>query len=154
MMGQDLLKVDLVLLDGNIICVDTDNTTAQAIAVKDKKIIAVGSTADIRSLVGKNTEVINLGGRTVLPGFVDGHVHAEWYGRDQSMLSFKDCKSEGEALELLKKKVEQTKRGEWIAGCALPEGVMAPGEGGFTLKEVDAIIRYILTVLASATTCG
>ena len=55
------------------------------------------------------------------------------------MLSFKGCKTEEEGLQLLKSQVEKTKPGEWIAGCAVPIGVMAPGEGGFTLKEVDKI---------------
>ena len=137
--SQDLLKPDLVLLDGNVLCMDAARTTAQAVAIKDKKIITVGSSEDISSLVGKNTEVINLSGRTVVPGFTDGHAHVEWYGRDQLMLSFKNCKSEEEALKLLKKKVEETKPGEWVAGSAVPQGVMAPGEGGFTLNEVDPI---------------
>ena len=137
--AQDLLKPDLVLLDGNVLCMDAANTTAQAIAIKNKKIIAVGASEDIRSLAAKNTEVISLAGRTVLPGFTDGHVHVEWYGKDQLQLSFFDVKSEQEALALLKKKVDQAKPGEWIAASAVPGDVMAPGEGGFTRKEVDPI---------------
>ena len=138
-MLQDAIKPDLVLLDGNVLCMNSAKTVARAVAVKDKKIIAVGSSNDIRSLIGKNTQVINLAGRTVVPGFTDGHVHVEWYGKDQLMLNFSKCKTEEEAVQLLKKKVEQTKPGEWVAGCAVPQGVMAPGEGGFTRKQVDPI---------------
>lgn len=138
-MLQENMSPDLVLLDGNVICMDAASTTAQAIAIKDKKIIAVGSSEDIRVLIRKDTDVIDLGGRTILPGFIDSHVHVEHNGRDQLSLSFKDCQNEEEALKLLKKKVEETKPGEWITACGVPMGKISPGKRGFTLKEVDAI---------------
>lgn len=138
-MSEDRLTPDLALIEGNVICMDTAHRTTQAIAVKDKKIVAVGTNGEIRSLSGRNTRIVELGGGTVLPSFTDGHVHVEWYGRDQLTLSLKDCKTEGEALELLRRRIELTKPGEWVSVCAVPIGVMAPGEGGFTLAEVDAI---------------
>ena len=133
------ISPDIILRDGNVICMDATNTTSQAIAVKGKKIMAIGSSEDISLLIGENTEVINLEGRTVLPGFVDSHVHVEHYGRDQVQMSLRDCKNEEETLKLLKRKVEQTKPGVWITACGVPMGKLSPGKRGFTLKEVDAI---------------
>lgn len=138
-MLRNALNPDMILHNGNVICMDVVNTTAQAIAVKNKKIIAVGCSEDIRLLAGRNTEVIDLGGRTILPGFIDSHVHVEHYGRDQVQLSLRECKNEEEALKLLKQKVKYAKLGEWITACGVPMGKISPGKRGFTLKEVDAI---------------
>ena len=71
----DSLKPDKVLLNGKIVTVDEDFGIAEAIAIKDGKFVAVGTNAEIRELIGPNTEEIDLEGRTVLPGFIDPHVH-------------------------------------------------------------------------------
>ena len=65
---------DTVLLNGKI--VQYGAAPAQALAVRDGRIAAVGSTADIRALAGPNTRVIDLDGRTVIPGLIDSHIHA------------------------------------------------------------------------------
>ena len=59
-----------------------DAAPAQALAVRDGKIAAIGSTADIRALAGADTRVIDLGGRTVIPGLIDSHIHAIRAGPD------------------------------------------------------------------------
>ena len=118
---------------------DAKNTSAQAVAVKRNKIIAVGSSDEITELGGKNTQVIDLAGRTLLPGFIEGHVHAEWYGRHQTDLNFKDCKSKEEILALLKKRVDETKPGDWVSACAVPISIMAPGASTFTLQDIDSV---------------
>ncbi|MDA2933206.1 amidohydrolase family protein [Acidobacteria bacterium AH-259-D05] len=69
------LKPDLVLLNGKIVTVDEDFSIAEAVAIKDGKFVAVGTNAQIQSLVGQHTEQVDLKGRTVLPGFIDPHVH-------------------------------------------------------------------------------
>ena len=66
---------DSIYINGNFITVDKNNSVAQAIAVKDGKIIAVGTTAQIQQLKGAQTIVNDLGGKTVTPGFIDGHSH-------------------------------------------------------------------------------
>jgi predicted amidohydrolase YtcJ len=69
-------KADLVIIDGKILTIDKNNPIAQAVAIKGEKIIAVGSTAEISLLIEKCcTKVIDAGGRLVLPGFNDAHVH-------------------------------------------------------------------------------
>lgn len=66
---------DKIYLHGVIITVDNENSTAQAIAVKDGKILAVGTDADIEKLKGNSTIVVDLEGKTLVPGFIDGHSH-------------------------------------------------------------------------------
>lgn len=72
---------DKVYINGRIITVDAKNSTAQAVAIKAGKILAVGSVNDINKLKSANTVVVDLGGKTVIPGLIDGHSHfmsLEW----------------------------------------------------------------------------
>ncbi|WP_327664585.1 MULTISPECIES: amidohydrolase [unclassified Streptomyces] len=66
---------DLILAHATVLTVDASDTVAEAVAVTDGRITAVGSTADVTALAGPATEVIDLEGRTVVPGFVDAHSH-------------------------------------------------------------------------------
>jgi len=67
---------DTALVNGKIVTLDAGSTVAEALAVRDGKIAAVGRSADIRSLAGPATRIIDLGGRTVIPGLIDSHMHA------------------------------------------------------------------------------
>jgi len=66
---------DAVVINGRIITVDADDSVAEAVAVKCGRFVAVGSTREIRALAGRGTEVIDLGGRTAMPGIIDSHTH-------------------------------------------------------------------------------
>src|SRR5690348_9151725 len=66
---------DTVLLNGKILTVDQQFSTQEAIAIREGKILAVGKSADIRKLAGANSRVIDLRGRTVIPGLIDSHLH-------------------------------------------------------------------------------
>src|SRR5499427_3658138 len=67
---------ETVLLNGKIITLDERSTMAEALAVRDGKIVAVGQSADIRDLAGPATRIVDLAGRTVIPGLIDSHMHA------------------------------------------------------------------------------
>jgi predicted amidohydrolase YtcJ len=67
---------DTVLLNGKILTVDEQFSTREAIATRDGKIAALGTTADVRKLAGPQTRVIDLEGRAVIPGLIDSHMHA------------------------------------------------------------------------------
>jgi len=75
MVEDEGLKADKVLVNGKIVTVDASNSIVEAAAVKGGRIQATGSTSDIMKLAGSSTEVIDLGGRTVLPGLIDTHTH-------------------------------------------------------------------------------
>src|SRR5437879_3802611 len=89
-------SADLVLLGGKIWTVDRAQPEAEAIAVREGKILAIGKTADIRVLAGPKTRVIELNGRRVLPGFIDSHVHMLGGGQRLSQVALKDAKDEAE----------------------------------------------------------
>ena len=67
---------DTVLVNGKVVTVDSQSSIRQAIAIRDGKIVAAGSTADVQKLAGPTTRVIDLQGRTVIPGLIDSHLHA------------------------------------------------------------------------------
>ena len=67
---------DMVLRGGKIVTVDRDFSIKEALAIKDGRIIGVGSDREMRVLTGRRTKVIELRGRTVIPGLIDSHIHA------------------------------------------------------------------------------
>jgi len=67
---------DTILVNGKIVTVDARASTREALAVRDGRIVSLGTTADIRKLAGPRTRVIDLQGRTVIPGLIDSHLHA------------------------------------------------------------------------------
>ena len=73
-------SADLVLLGGAVLTMDEAATRAEAVAVADGRIVAVGSTAEIEPLIGEGSRVIQLDGRALLPGINDSHLHAAWLG--------------------------------------------------------------------------
>jgi predicted amidohydrolase YtcJ len=74
--GTQKEKADLVIINGKVLTIDKDHPTAEAIAIKDENIIAVGKKSEISVLIEKGyTKVIDAGGRLVIPGFNDAHVH-------------------------------------------------------------------------------
>jgi predicted amidohydrolase YtcJ len=110
---------DLVLLDGKVITVDAHDTVAQAVAVKAGHIIAVGSSKEVSQLVGARTQVVRLGGRSVLPGFVDAHTHLEGIAAFHRMLDIHapPLKSVEDILDKVRARVAKAQPGEWIVGA-------------------------------------
>ena len=69
-------SVTTVLLNGKILTVDPKFSTAEALAVRAGRIVAVGRTSDLRKMAGRQARTIDLEGRTVIPGLIDSHMHA------------------------------------------------------------------------------
>ena len=107
-------KADLVLKNGKIWTVDKTNPQAQAVAVWQGKIVAVGSNGELAPLIGEQTKVIDLAGKLVLPGFVDNHVHVVGGGEWLIGVKLKTAKSEQEFGERLAAKSKELPSGAWI----------------------------------------
>lgn len=73
--AREQAKADVVLRNGKIYTADKERSIKQAIALKGNTIVAVGSDADVWPVIGSGTKVIDLGGKLVLPGFIDTHIH-------------------------------------------------------------------------------
>ncbi len=112
---------DLVLINGEIISLDTENTIYEGIAVKDGKIIELGSNSDVKYWIGTKTHVVDLKGKVVIPGFIDAHTHFVGMGLKFTHLELYNTKSLKEALELVKKEAEKKRSDEWIMGSSWDE---------------------------------
>ena len=93
----------------------------EAIAVRGDRILAVGKTADLEKLKGPQTQVIDLGGHFVMPGFNDAHLHLDDAGATKLSVDLTGVKSLDELRERVLKKVEASKAGEWIVGAGWDE---------------------------------
>ena len=109
-------RADMVLLSGKIVTVDDDIGEVQAIAVRDGRILAVGDNAYIRQYVGPSTEVIDLGGKLAIPGFIEGHGHFTGVGRAKLNLNLMNVANWDEVIALVADAASKAKPGEWILG--------------------------------------
>ena len=126
---KELMLPDLVITNGKIITVDPVFSIAQAVAVKNGKIVAVGTNDEIKTIAGKSTKVIDLKGNTMLPGINDTHCHiSDWaLTRPPFMLDirFPIVKSIADILRMVTEKAGKVRPGEWILGEGWDEGYLA-----------------------------
>ncbi|MCZ2809666.1 MAG: amidohydrolase [Candidatus Bathyarchaeota archaeon] len=142
------LFADLVLLNGKVVTVDSKNSIAQAVAVKGNRIVQVGRSVDIKKLVGSTTRVMDLKGRTVLPGFTDGHVHFLSSGL-RALREFKiPSTSVKDVLRVIKEKAATTPEGEWLIGGDIRFAHVKFAENRWPTRwELDAVAPNHLVFL-------
>ena len=109
-------SADLLFVDGAVYTVDAARTWAQAVAVKDGRIAAVGSTDAVADLRGAATEVIDLAGRMLLPGFQDAHVHPVSGGVDMLQCDLHDLGTREEYLAAIEAYARSNPDEPWITG--------------------------------------
>jgi predicted amidohydrolase YtcJ len=114
--AQSKPVADLIVTNAKIWTVDKAHPTAQAVAVLGDRIIAVGSNADVDVLRGHDTKVINAGGKLVLPGFNDAHVHFVSGGLQLESVQLNDATSKQEFVRRIAEQARKTPKGEWIQG--------------------------------------
>lgn len=107
---------DLVLLHGKVVTVDDRFGDVEALAVRGDRILAVGSDAEIEPLIGGSTRVIDLAGRTVVPGFIEGHGHFLGLGDAKQNLDLMGVRNWDEVVEIVADAVQRAQPGEWIVG--------------------------------------
>ncbi len=111
--------MDLILTNGNVITMDGNDTRASAVAARFGRIVKVGADQDIASLADSQTRVVNLNGKTVLPGFIDTHNHLSFYGY---LVSSVDCRagsgvaSIDDIIDRLRAEASKTPPGQWVKG--------------------------------------
>ena len=110
------MDVDLILVHGNVYTVNKKQPRAEAIAVRDQRIIFVGLNEDARKFRGAKARLIDLGGKTVVPGFTDAHCHIFGIGEREMKLNLEGTNTLEDFLARVKERVAQTERGKWITG--------------------------------------
>lgn len=106
---------DLLLLNGKVVTLDGASSVREALAVRDGRIAATGTSAEIRQLAQPGTHIIDLGGRTVIPGLIDSHIHAIRAGLTYtSEVSWIGARSVSEALDRIAAAARAAAPGSWI----------------------------------------
>ena len=125
--------VDLIIRNGKVITVNSGFDLARAVAVKDGRIVAVGGDKEISALAGPGTEVMDLEGRSMLPGINDSHMHGPFFGATRPPLaldlSFPNVKSIKDIVAAVRAKAAQSEPGEWIRGFGWDQGSLEECKG-------------------------
>lgn len=117
---------DLILAHGTILTVDPRDSVGQAIAIRDGKVVKVGTDTAVLALAGAHTTVIDLRGRTATPGLIDSHAHiADGGVGEVTALGLGDATSVAEVVERVRQKAAHLKPGEWIQGQGWDEAKLA-----------------------------
>jgi predicted amidohydrolase YtcJ len=123
------MNPDLVMLNGKVITVDSDFSIAEAVAIKDAKIVGVGSSTDMKKLAGDNTRLLDLNGATMLPGINDAHCHLNGFGLERPPmvvdLAYPLIKSMADMRAATANKAADVGPDRWISGWGWDRGFLA-----------------------------
>ncbi|MBS0611588.1 MAG: amidohydrolase [Proteobacteria bacterium] len=133
------LTAQIALVHGKIITVDANDSTAQALAIRDGRIMKVGTDAEVLALTDARTQIIDLKGRTATPGLIDTHAHISGGGwSDLYEVPLADAANVAEVVARVKAAVAKAKPGEWIQGRGWDEGKLAEHRY-LTAADLDAV---------------
>ncbi|EQB34654.1 MULTISPECIES: amidohydrolase [Virgibacillus] len=123
------MQADLIIINGNVITMDEKKPRAEAVAVKDGLITYVGKTKDALSWKSKETEIRDVSGKTVMPGFIESHMHPTHYGLNLLEI---DCRPESAPtihaiLQKIKELAARIPKGEWIRGWGWDDSKLKEG---------------------------
>jgi predicted amidohydrolase YtcJ len=132
---------DVVLINGKVVTVDDRFTIAQAVAIKGARIVAVGSSANVRQLAGDSAKVIDLRGRTVIPGLIDNHAHfvrvaEKWHYE----MRLDGITSRAQVIRMIEERIRAARPAEWIVALGgWSEEQFTDDARGFPLAELDRL---------------
>ena len=135
----ELNAPDLVLVNGKVLTLDDRSTVTEAVAVADGKIIATGTSASIKALADARTRVLDVSGKTVIPGLIDTHAHFKAAGLGDYVVSLGRAKTVADALEAIKSFATKKKPGEWIVGGAWHPPSQLAEKRYLTRHEIDSV---------------
>ena len=133
----------LIFLNGHVLTMDAGNSVAEAVAVKDDLIEAVGAGGDIQKLATENSKIIDLEGKTVLPGFIEAHGHFPFSGLSAVGVNVNSppigtMSTLSDVAAALKQQVEKTEKGKWILGFGFDDTAIQEKQH-LTCRELDAV---------------
>jgi predicted amidohydrolase YtcJ len=130
---------DLVLINGKILTMDTNSSVVEAVAVRDGRIIATGSNEQVKSVASPQTRVLDLAGKTAVPGLIDTHAHFKAAGLAEYVVIMNRAKTVAEALDAIRTFAARKKPGEWIVGGAWHPPSQLAEKRYLTKQEIDSV---------------
>ncbi len=109
---------DFILRNGRIRTVDRAGTTAEAVAIRDGRFLAVGDTDSVERHAGPDTEILDLKGRTAIPGLIDSHIHQFYVGLNVPTVQLLDARSVADVQRKIADRAASTPAGDWIIGSS------------------------------------
>jgi len=137
-LGQDPVKADLIVQNGRVFTANDALPWVEAVAVKDGKILAVGSTASMKSFMGPATKVLDVKGKLVLPGLCDAHTHFSSGGGSLASLTFRGVTSIGKVQDLVAAKIKGLPAGAPVYGSQY-DHTLFPGGNWPTREDLDKV---------------
>jgi predicted amidohydrolase YtcJ len=128
----------LVLVNGKILTMDGQSRTAEAVAIRDGRFLAIGDSATIRSMAGSATRTIDLAGKTAVPGLIDTHAHFKAAGLADYVVNMSRARTIAEALEAIKQFAARKQPGDWIIGSAWHPPSQLAEKRYLTRQEIDS----------------
>src|ERR1051325_11081421 len=114
--AQEPSFADLVIIHGHVWTVDSHRPRAEAVVIHEGRIVAVGSDAEIAKWIGPATKKIDAAGKSVLPGFIDSHVHFSSGGGEISSVHLRDASTPQEFARRAGEQAKKLPKGEWMLG--------------------------------------
>jgi predicted amidohydrolase YtcJ len=137
--SMDRTEPELILYNGNFWTVDPRQPRAQAVAISGGRFLAIGSNEEVLPLAAGNAKKIDLGGKTVLPGFIDAHSHPAEAGLSHLRMVDCDRRSIVDILKALHERAAKTPPGEWVLGFKYDDTKTSEGRP-LTRAELDAAV--------------
>jgi predicted amidohydrolase YtcJ len=132
-------KPDLILYNANILTVNAKEPRAQAVAISSGRFLAVGSDADVLNLAGPGIRKMDLGGKTVTPGFIDAHSHPAAAGLEHLRMVDCDLRSISAIQAALRERATKTPPGEWVLGFKYDDTKTEDGRP-LSISDLDAAV--------------
>ncbi|CAN5370953.1 amidohydrolase [soil metagenome] len=137
--AEEIAMVRL-LFNADVRTLDAARPEADALVVRDGKILAVGREAELRRLAGPDAVAEDMHGAVILPGLTDAHIHWEWTSLNLKRVSMFDLPTKAAAVAAVAERVRVTAPGEWITGFGWAQGPWTDTGGAFpTAADLDAV---------------
>ena len=133
-----MTNADLAFVGGGVYTVDAARPRIEAVAVRAGRIVAAGTDADVREVCGPATEVVDLSGRLLLPGFQDAHVHASAGGLNRTRVDLSESHARADYDRIIGSYARANPAAEWILGAGWSLDLF---DGGIpTREQLDAVV--------------